>query len=614
MSTPSNFHELPDPDNASAGRNTNDRGSQKPSIQAKKYRPVDAPVTEPPVATVARFANRLINRETGATLSAEQIIASSAGTPTAASVAAAIATDPAAIRTAVELGTAATSDLSGIVVPGPYADNLAAIIGGDVAKDSLYRQPLGAMGWLNLTAAAVAYQDANSTTDAAALKISGLFEGLVDIGIDGNLVDGGIFRADTQPASGDQLVSLLGLSNLTMVNAPTRERNAVYFQKTLSQYALGGIAESIGARTFIGLHSGLLENDETLATPIFKLWKDTGLTPYLAMQNNGTTFGQAVSYVSSVRTTGGNPGWSAVSTTLANVAIHDDAAAGASSLSMRRAPSPAGTTYARTSTQGEASHTLNKLLLAIHSQSAGPGSIYRYINRRIPGWLLFDVVLTDQQEEDLNTLLGNTVLPKWSMIWEGDSITVGQADRSTDKGCWAAANLAFYKVATGGETAQDCVDQLGLSTGFNTTNLAVQKAVICDVSPGHNDLANYSAGIRSVASIHANLRTIWAYIRSTNPTAAIHVGNVTRSSAIDANSRESDRQALNALIAADVGVYFDVLTDRDAYFESATVTTPYYNDAALFADGVHPTATLGGGYDQIVGVISDNLLAAGVIP
>lgn len=63
--TPSNYHEIPVPDNEAAGRSNNDRGNLSITRIAKLYRPADAPHTEPPVATAARFANRLLDPRTG---------------------------------------------------------------------------------------------------------------------------------------------------------------------------------------------------------------------------------------------------------------------------------------------------------------------------------------------------------------------------------------------------------------------------------------------------------------------------------------------------------------------------------------------------------------------
>lgn len=70
---PSNYHELPVPDNDAAGRNHNDRGQLSITKTADKWRPGDAPHTEPKVSTVARFAARLIDRLTGKAYTADQL-------------------------------------------------------------------------------------------------------------------------------------------------------------------------------------------------------------------------------------------------------------------------------------------------------------------------------------------------------------------------------------------------------------------------------------------------------------------------------------------------------------------------------------------------------------
>ncbi|MCE5310435.1 MAG: hypothetical protein LLG20_22590 [Acidobacteriales bacterium] len=90
MSGPNNFHELPVPHSSVAGRNHNDRGDLKPSLVAGKYRPAGAP-QEPEVATVARFAARLIDRATGRAYSADELVRND-------NTNLAIAEDPAATR------------------------------------------------------------------------------------------------------------------------------------------------------------------------------------------------------------------------------------------------------------------------------------------------------------------------------------------------------------------------------------------------------------------------------------------------------------------------------------------------------------------------------------
>jgi hypothetical protein len=70
---PSSYHEIPVPHNEAAGRSNNDRGSLSITKNAKFYRPADAPHTEPPVATMARFANRLLDPRTGKGFTAETL-------------------------------------------------------------------------------------------------------------------------------------------------------------------------------------------------------------------------------------------------------------------------------------------------------------------------------------------------------------------------------------------------------------------------------------------------------------------------------------------------------------------------------------------------------------
>lgn len=463
---------------------------------------------------------------------------------------------------------------------------------------------------------AKAYQVANGISNTAATRISNFFKGLSDIGIRSNFLDGAVLRADSQPASGGSIPSLLGLSNLTITGSPSRLRNGIYFDGNL-QYAKGNIVSSTGARTLVGLHCGTLDNTNATAQPIFRL--SNGLTATsLAMNNNGTSFGNAQSFVSTLRTTAGNPGWSRNTTSIASVSIRDDSAVGASSFSMRRLTTVGGTTFTRTSTQGEASHTLNRLRMCLFSNN-GETTVFSSIERTIPAWFLFSKALSDTEENNLQTLIGNTVLPKWRYVFEGDSIQASYiGGRYSDKGVWKAANLNTVNLAVGGAGAVERAAAIG-GNGLTTTNIANDMPTVVDIAAGTNDLGNYSSAARSVATVHSALRTLWSFVRSTNPSALICGSTVMQSSYITAQGRESDRIALNDLIKADEGTYYDVLFDKDAWTLQMTASRPVYTDASIFVqDGggaaVHPTNTIGGGSDQLLAYMTTTLEAEPVIP
>jgi hypothetical protein len=163
---------------------------------------------------------------------------------------------------------------------------------------SLSTSLVGSTVLSTLTPEAKAYKAAYGISNAAATKISNFFKGLSDIGIRSNFLDGAVLRADSQPVSGSTIPSLLGLSNLTITGSPSRLRNGIYFNGSL-QYAKGSIVSSTGARTLVGLHCGTLDNTNASAQPIFRL--SNGLTATsLGMVNNGSSFGQAQSFVSTL--------------------------------------------------------------------------------------------------------------------------------------------------------------------------------------------------------------------------------------------------------------------------------------------------------------------------
>lgn len=467
-----------------------------------------------------------------------------------------------------------------------------------------------------LTSEAKAYKAAYGISNAAATKISNFFKGLSDIGLRSNFLDGAVLRADSQPVSGGTIPSLLGLSNLTITGSPSRLRNGIYFNGSL-QYARGTIVSSTGARTLVGLHCGTLDNTNATAQPIFRL--SNGLTATsLGMVNNGASFGQAQSFVSTLRTTAGNPSWGRNTTSIASTSIRDDAAVGASSFSMRRLNTVGGTTFTRTSTQGEVSHTLNRMRMCLNSNN-GETTIFSSIERTIPAWFLFSKALSDSEENNLQTLIGQTVLPKWRYVFEGDSIQASYiGGRFSDKGVWKGANLATVNVAVGGAGAVERAAAIG-GNGLTTTNIANNMPTVVDIAAGTNDLGNYSSAARSVATVHSALRTLWSFVRSTNPSALICGSTVMQSSYITAQGRESDRTALNDLIKADEGIYYDVLFDKDAWTLQMTASRPVYTDAAIFVqDGggaaVHPTNTIGGGSDQLLAYMTAVLETEPVIP
>lgn len=528
-----------------------------------------------------------------------------------AAVVAAITDDPAAVRDAAGLGTSATKDLGSLVFPGPYADNLAAIIAGDVAKDSAYRKLNGEIGWLKLTEEAAAYQEVTGISDDAAVKLSGFFEGLEAIGIKDNLLDGAIYKAQYQPESGVTGPSLLGLSNATWTGSPTRMHGGMYFNG-VDQYGQAPIPTSTGSRTFAAMHSGFLANTDTATRPILQLLNTAG-THSCAIYNNGTTYGYAVSYGGgAARQTTGDPGWSRNKLYLQNCMVSDDAAAGASSFSVLRAPLGGLTTYTRRSTQGEASYTLNKLRICMNATAAGT-PIYTPIERLIPGWLLFDIALNDIQQGDLAGLLAQTVFPAWRIIWEGDSISNFIQGVAGDKGYFAGANVQWYNRALSGDTSTNGISQLGTSTGLEDAILDGAVPTVVELSYGQNDLGLTSD---TPAAIHARLRTLWAYVKTRGATVAART--VMQASNVYTTSREADRVTLNTLIRADEGIYYDILVDLDQWCLDFTDVRPYYDEPLLFNPDdpilVHPRLDVGMGANLMGEWISEVLYNKGGIP
>jgi hypothetical protein len=442
---------------------------------------------------------------------------------------------------------------------------------------------------------ALAYKDATSLSSDRTLRISNFFKGLDALGIRSDFVDGAVFRADSN-ANGSTAYSLRGLANATLTGSPEWRRNGLYFDG-VDDWALASIPDQTGARTFVTLHAGSLDNaDTTPGDTIAKFDRSNGY--FAQMQHAGVT-GLAGSFAGTARTISPLT-WSRNTERLAMATLRDDALEDADSFSHQDFGFLAG---AKASTQGEPSHMLNRLVIGT-TANAGLTSFYRYTERLVAGWLIFNGALTDTQCANLSALLRTTLFPQVRWVWEGDSITNFLRQRAHEK-CAAfwGANMDFVQVQAGGETSAEGGAQLGTANGLNTGgNLDGDVPAIASVWFGANDLGAFSAAARPVATIHANLRTIWAYAKAAG--VPVVAWTVMRAGSIDSNSREADRQLLNALIAADEGIYYDVLVDADAAMDAATATEPYYDDASLFADTTHPATTAGGGCDVLSAALS----------
>ncbi len=136
MNAPTQFHQLPAPDSTVAGRNNKDASPSEKSFAqlAKHWKPSDTPF-EQLVATISRFAHRLVDRTTGKAYSADELLAAmGSGEVTQEAIAAALGYTPAtpipAIPNAVFVCALTGSDDTGEIdyISSPYATLQAAMI------------------------------------------------------------------------------------------------------------------------------------------------------------------------------------------------------------------------------------------------------------------------------------------------------------------------------------------------------------------------------------------------------------------------------------------------------------------------------------------------------
>ncbi len=210
-------------------------------------------------------------------------------------------------------------------------------------------------------------------------------------------------------------------------------------------------------------------------------------------------------------------------------------------------------------------------------------------------------------------LLDSTLIPRWNLVFEGDSISNDVQSGLRAGVAFRGSNIWQSAVNAGGQTAEEGVAQLETAQGLNNTNLNGNGfPVIVEVGFGANDLGNYTAAQKSVSTIHSQLRVIWDYARSRG--AKVIARNVLPRAWPDGNNRETDRLALNALIAADHGRYYDVLIDASAWAFSAATTPNPEQDTNLFRDQVHLGLGQNQGAEKLCQFMSTQVINAMILP
>lgn len=440
---------------------------------------------------------------------------------------------------------------------------------------------------------AIAYQARAGLSPAAAMRVSKFFSGLDQAGLADAFLDGCVFREDSNGGKASGAYSLRGLADLALYGNPQWRRNGLSFDG-IDDYAVGGVPPAGGGRTLVVAHAGNLSNTSMVDRRIVDL-RQAGGNPLLAINVSGPN-AQILSAFQNARfLTAGALGWSRNTVGLQLISVRDDGAASSVSLSHQRLAN-SGASFSRVSGQGEAPHVLNSIRIGVLA-NASMTAIYNHCERMVGGWFLFSRALNDSEEQQLQAILDSSILPKWRMIWEGDSLSNDLSSRAHDKGALWGANIDIRMRWAGGETSANGVAQLGSPQGLEDS-LFGGMPVLVRICFGANDLANLpGSGGSAVTAIHANLRTIWAYARARQ--GVVIASTVMPARGITQNGREADRQWLNALIRADAGTHYDILHDADQWAGKATSTRPCYDDLSIFRDGIHLSLGTGQGADQL---------------
>lgn len=432
--------------------------------------------------------------------------------------------------------------------------------------------------------------------------VSDFFSGLTEIGIRSSFLDGACYRSDTQASGGTVARSLRQRSNAN-VPAGSFEKNGVWLQNQMMRF---GVPLHNGQRTLIICTSFDRWNTSALAG-VMALANSVYQNNYISYYNTGASSENInVSFYggTGISAQSGSGLYIRDQNLAYTVARDNNLGAGVAASIMHECRSN-GVVRNKFSLAGQASHELDFLTFG--------GDASKYYHQLISGWFIFSSALTDQQLTSFYALLDRTLIPRWNLVFEGDSISENVQNGLRAGVAFRGANIIQNTVHTGGETAANGVAQLGTASGLNDSNLnGYGFPVIVEIGFGANDLGNFTSAQRSVEAIHADLRAMWDYAKARG--AKVIARNVMPRSWGVGGDREADRVALNALIAADQGTFYDVLVDASAWAFSATANPNPSLDTNLFRDQVHLALGQNQGAEQLSRYMSTQVLAAGILP
>ncbi len=446
-----------------------------------------------------------------------------------------------------------------------------------------------------------AYQAATGIGDARALAISQFLAGIGTLGLTGNLVDGGICRADSQPASGNTLQSLFGLSNIVLLNAPTRHRNGIKFNNsadtspTVPQYGRGRFPYQTGDITAITAGFRYSTSEIAMSRCGFQLqrpqyYPEAGVyaaARSLFMRDEAANF---IAYTYS-ETAGtfiplGVPARGVACSVYRPLVLRNLATAGAGSLSATCRTSTSATTNTVVSTTGHGAIAMGEILLGCGSDS---GVIPKgYYDGLIPFWLLFNKSLTVPEADGVLLLIDQYLHPKCRIIAEGDSMastSMGICRYLRDTSGFFGANIDLVDVSHTYNMPPILADWTN-NTGFITPtigNTPFPFPVIAVNWFGHHETEVWTSSLAMTGGVLAealasynNMKAIWANQKARGMTTVALTVNPTVNFAQHESDlgAETKRRAINTMMRADnlltgPARVFDYFLDTEALFLAA---------------------------------------------
>lgn len=436
-----------------------------------------------------------------------------------------------------------------------------------------------------------AYFDATGISSSNASKLQTFVSALSSAGVLAAMIDGGILKSAYSKIQNGVIRSLRGQSNLTLIGDPVLGDCGLILNGQ-NQAAHASFLTPPTSRTFFCLSSYGQAFQTPWSTAAFG-WVLKNSYPY------NTYAGEYLRFLES--STG------ALFATMADGGASEKLTTNADGVSRSFPPKSYFSAYTYDGTVAQ--YTANavtfrnfggtkvygkssKLTSSVTNLPHAPQNLFigasgngtpstNYCEMAAGNWMLFNRVLSDAEIANVYAAF-NVIQPRWKYVPAGDSLEQFTTPRLMKLPELYGTNCEVVNIAAGGTTVPSAVAALG-TTGFTTARLAGTNVVADfintdDISPSY-----------TVAQYHADLRTIWSFIRTSNPAAKIIGQTISSCTGFETAGKLADLDSLNALIRADHGAYYDVLVDTWQICEDLKnpTITYHHNDPAVIVDGVH---------------------------